>query len=341
MNSRERVHRAITYQHVDRIPAGLFGTTAEYEQRLAGCFGLGTREAMYRQQGIDVWHTGGPSYKGPVLQYKGRPADILRDMYWENNPQPPFADVRSIDEVLSYPIPSLDDFDGTALDLEIRNHEEFALCTGINAAIFHNFLYLCGQENALCLLKEEPDIALAIVNHITGFWNAYLARTLDIAAGRGVLVENCNDFGTQHSMFISGEDFRRFFKPSLRLFCETAHNYRVFYMQHSCGDVSPILDDYVEIGVDVLNPIQVQATDMELASVVSRFQGRLAFYGGIDTQVLLPQGSEDAIRSAVSAAVSLFGSGGGFILSGSQGLMDDIPLAHAAAMLDCRLRTFE
>ncbi len=340
MNSRERVHRAINYQSVDRMPAGLFGTTAEYEQRLADYFGLGTREAMYRQQGIDVWHTGGLGYKGPVLHHKGRPADIIRDMYWENNPQPPYADVRSIDEVLSYPIPSLDDFDGKTLDLEIRSHEEFALCTGINAAIFHNFLYLCGQENALCLMKEEPDIALAIVNHITGFWNDYLATTLDVAAGRGVLVENCNDFGTQHSMFISREDFRRFFKPSLRLFCKTDHNHGVFYMQHSCGNVSPFLDDYVEIGVDVLNPTQVQATDMELASVVSRFKERLAFYGGIDTQILLPQGPEEDIRSAVSAAVSLFGSGGGFILSGSQGLMDDIPLAHATAMLDCRLRTF-
>jgi uroporphyrinogen decarboxylase len=265
---------------------------------------------------------------------------MIKDMYWEGNPHPPFANVKSIDEILSYPIPNMDDFDGAPLDREIREHEEFALCTGINAAIFHNLLYLCGQENGLCLIKQEPDLAKAIIDFITVFWVAYLERILDVADGRGLLVENCNDFGTQHSMFISPEDFRFFFKPTLRSFCEIAHRRGVFYIQHSCGDVAPILDDYVEFGADVLNPIQVLARDMNLATVVNRYRGRIAFYGGIDTQLLLPRGPAEAIQAAVLEAVTLFGSGGGFILSGSQGLMDDIPLAHAAAMLDCRLRTF-
>lgn len=340
MDSKERVCRAITYQTVDRIPAGLFGTAKQYEQRLAEYFGLKTREELYRQQGIDVWHTGGPVYMGPALTYKGRPADIIKDMYWENNPSPPFAHATSIDEILSYPVPSLDDFDLVSLDREIRAHGEFALCTGINAAIFHNLLYLCGQENGLCLLKQDPDMARAIIDFITDFWVAYLEKTLEVADGRALFIENCNDFGTQHSMFISPDDFRFFFKPALRRLCDTAHRHGVYYMQHSCGDVSPIIEDYIDFGADVLNPIQVLARDMSLASVVNRYRGRIAFYGGIDTQLLLPRGPVEAIQNAVSEAAALFGPDGGFILSGSQGLMDDIPLAHAAAMLDCRLRTF-
>lgn len=340
MHSKERVYRAIKYQSVDRIPAGLFGTAPDYEQRLAEYCGLSSREALYRQLAIDVWHNSasGLTYRGPALSYRGNPVDVIHDFYWEHNPNPPFADVRSVDEVLEYPLPSPDDYDGTALEQEIRQHEDFALCTGINAAIFHNFLYLCGQENGFCLMKTEPDIAMAIIQRITDFWAAYLKRHLEIADGRSLLIENCNDFGTQNSLFISREDFCTFFKPQLKRLCQITHEHGVLYMQHSCGSVSPLLDDYVEIGVDILNPIQVSAADMNLSGIVSRYKGKLAFYGGIDTQYLLPQGPVSLIRQTVSEAVSLFGLQGGFILSGSQGLMDDIPLDHALAMLDPELR---
>ena len=340
MNCSDRVRNAMTYKKVDRIPAGLFGTSPEYEKQLGLFVGAETREAMYRKLAVDVWHTGGLVYKGPSLFYQGRPADVIQDFYGEHNPWPPFAQIRTADEIMAYPLPSIEQFDGEALDQEIRSHEEFALCTGINAAIFHNYLYMCGQENALCLLKEQPDLALAMISRITDFWVDFLKRTLDVAAGRGVFVENCNDFGTQNSMFISAEDFRHFFKPQLKRLCDIAHSYGVLYMQHSCGDVYPILADYLDIGVDVLNPVQVMAKDMALASVVGQYKGRLAFYGGIDTQYLLPQGPIPEIQATVRRAVSLFGADGGFILSGSQGLMDDIPYAHAAAMLDVSLRSF-
>lgn len=338
MECSERVRKAIQCQTVDRVPAGLFGTHTDYEHGLAAYVGCATVEEMYRKLQIDVWHTGGLTYRGHADVYRGRPIDTGYALYWEHNPDPPFADLESSEQVEAYAFPTMADYDETALLQEIDSHDEFALCTGINSALFHNYLYMCGQENGLCYLKIDPDIAHAIIRRITDFWVSYLDHVLDIAGHRATFVENCNDFGSQRTMLISPEDFRTFFKPQLQRLYDTAHRHGVLYMQHSCGAVSPIIEDFIEMGADLLNPIQISASGMSLAEVAARFHGRIALYGGIDTQYLLPQGPVNDIQAAVRQALSLFGCNGGYILSGSQGLMDDIPYMHAAAMLDPALR---
>lgn len=338
MDSSSRVRNSVGYNKVDRIPAGLFGTTREYEMGLAEYMGCRTIEEMYRRLCIDIWHTGVLEYKGRKVRYRGREIDPGRELYWEHNPHPPFSDVTSPEEVEEYVFPTMEDYDEKSFLKEVEEHSEFALCTGINSALFHNYLYMCGQENGLCYLKTEPDLARAVIRRITDFWVAYLERILEVAGNKSVMVENCNDFGTQRSMFISREDFRSFFRPELQRLYDTAHKHGVLYLQHSCGAIGPIIGDFIDMGADLLNPIQVSADGMQLEEVVGRFYGKIGFYGGIDTQYLLPQGPEDRIRQKVREAASMFGLNGGWILSGSQGLMSDIPYAHAAAMLDPAIR---
>ena len=140
-------------------------------------------------------------------------------------------------------------------------------------------------------------------------------------------------------MFISREDFCEFFKPEIKRLYNTAKEYGVIYMQHSCGAVKPIIPDFIEMGADILNPIQVMADGMDIEDLVQKFKGKITFYGGIDTQILLPNGPEDKIRQEVIKLIKYFYGSGGLILSGTQGLMDDIPLSHAAAMLDLKNRT--
>lgn len=338
MTAAERVTKTIRFGHPDRVPAGLFGTWKDYEQGLAEHMGCTTIEAMYGKLAVDVWHTSGISYRGAGVLHRGKVVDAFGGLYSEHNPEPPFRGMTEVAEVEEFPFPSMDDFEAAHLEREIAEHSDFALCTGINAAIFHNFLYMRGQMDGLCLIKAEPELAAAMVRRITDFWVEYLDRTLEVAAGRAVMVENCNDFGTQRSLFISVEDFRAMFKPQLARLVDVAHRHGVAYMQHSCGAIRPLIDDYIDMGADLLNPIQTMADGMDMASMQRDYGDRIALYGGIDTQQLLPNGPVAAIRSAVVEAVTAAGGKGGFILSGSQGLMDDIPYDHAAAMLDPALR---
>ena len=324
MTAKERVKRAVAYEEVDRPPAGLFGTHHEYEEGLAQFIGVDSVEDMYRELGVDIWH----SRVG--LEYKG-----TGNAWGKTEEKPrPFADMTTIDEVEAHPFAGTDYLDASNFIEHLKAHQEFAVCGGINSAIFHNYLDMCGQENGLCFLKTDPKLAKAMIRRITDYWEGYLRKLLE--AGRGMidLVENCNDFGTQRSMFISIDDFREFFKGPLTRLYNTAKEYGILYMQHSCGSIAPIIDDFIEMGADILNPIQVEADGMNLEELAQRYKGRITFYGGIDTQRLLPHGPEDAIRREVRRLRGLFGKEGGLIMAGSQGLLVDIPYPNAVAMLD-------
>ena len=339
MNSIESVLHAIRGEYVDRIPASLHGTDMEYQKGLAQYVGVSSVEDMYRKLGIDLWCTcRGLRYVGPQCFYKGRPVALRETMYDEYNPHPPFADVETVEEVLDYPEPAPDDFADDGLSDELDSHANFAIMGSVNAAMFHNFLYMCGQLDGLCMLKQRPELAHAIIEKITRYWEAYITRFAEVAAGRIQIMENCNDFGTQLSMFISAEDFRTFFKEPLKRLYAIAHANGLYQVQHSCGAVRPLIDDFISMGADVLNPIQVCAIGMELLPLARQYRGRIALFGGIDTQHLLPNGPAERIQEAVRAAVEFFGHDGGYILAGSQGLMKDISYANAVSMLAPALR---
>ncbi len=313
------------------MPTGLFGTPLEYEEGLAAFIGADTVEEMYRRLGVDVWHCRGGLVPNVDVGNIWGPAE---------GEAPPFADVNSVQEVENYPFPDPGEWDASELEEEIDAHREFSVCGGINSAVFHKYLSLCGQENALVYLRSAPEIAKAIIEKITDFWVVYLEKVLEAGQGRIDMIENCNDFGTQRSMFISPGDFREFFRPALQRLYDKAKEYGVMYMQHSCGAIRPIIHDFFEMGADILNPIQVRAEGMNVEELAHEYRGKIAFYGGVDTQELLVSGPEKSIRDEVRRLFEIFGLQGGFILSGSQGLLEDIPYEHAVAMLEENLRCF-
>ena len=339
MNCKERVLNSVKFQGVDRVPCGLFGTDFGYQWELADRIGCETVEEMYRKLDVDIWHTvNGLKYSGRGYKYRGKEINPWAPFYFERNPEPPFANITSVEQVLEYPVPAFDEYDASGYKRELKDHEEFSICGGINSAIFHNYLYMCGQINALCYLKTEPEIALAIIDKITSLWEVYLDVALEAADGRVDIIENCNDFGTQNSMFMSPEDFRVFFKPALLRLYKKIKDKNILLMQHSCGAVGPIIPDFIEMGADIFNPVQISASGMDFKPLIDKYKGKIAFYGGLDTQYLLPSGPPERIREETLKALSYFGREGGYILSGSQGLLEDIPIEHALAMLDPELR---
>jgi uroporphyrinogen decarboxylase len=110
-------------------------------------------------------------------------------------------------------------------------------------------------------------------------------------------------------------------------------------MQHSCGSVRDIIPWLVEDGVDILDPVQVRAKGMDLAGLVRDFGNRLSFHGGVDTQRTLPFGSREDVRAQVRSYLDLTCESGGYILTGSQDLIADIPDDNILAMYDENLRT--
>lgn len=340
MDAKERVRRTLNFQETDRAPFGIFGTNAPDEARMARDLGCGSVEEMYQQLNLDIWHLFQPlQYKGEPRTYKGKPADFwgvpldIRS-YGDSSEYNPLAEISSVDEVEAYPFPKIEDFDATWLDRALDEHEMFAIEGGLWAPLFHNVTWLCGFENTLMNLAAEPEISKALIRKVTDFWIDYAKLTLETAKGRIMIMQNCNDFGTQRDLLMSKSMFREFFKPELKRLYDAIKEYDVAVLQHSCGAISEIFDDFIEIGVDIMNPIQVNASGMEIDSLARRFGGKVVMYGGIDTQHVLPEGPEDRIRQAVRHTLHQFRECGGYILGPSQGIEADISTKNACIMFD-------
>lgn len=144
------------------------------------------------------------------------------------------------------------------------------------------------------------------------------------------------DFGTQRSPLISADTYRKVFKPYHHKINNWIHeNTKWKTFIHTCGAIEPLLDDFIEAGFDILNPVQCSAYGMELAALKKKYGKNLVFWGGgIDTQKTLPFGTEKDIYSEVLERIKIFGRSGGFVFNAIHNIQANTPLNNVMAMLD-------
>jgi uroporphyrinogen decarboxylase len=133
--------------------------------------------------------------------------------------------------------------------------------------------------------------------------------------------------------------FREFMAPPLKRMIDLCHSAGLKFMLHSCGAIRELIPDFIALGVDVLDPIQVAAQGMDPVILKQEFGEELAFHGGICTQHTLPFGTPEEVRAAVLDRVATLGAGGGFILASSHDISADTPPENVVTMYDPSLRT--
>jgi uroporphyrinogen decarboxylase len=202
--------------------------------------------------------------------------------------------------------------------------------------IFETAWALRGLDQMLVDLVASPDLAERILD-IPYRYHATAAKKL---TELGVdMIWTGDDMGTQRTMLISPDLWRRFFKPRMaQLFADLkAVNSAIKIAYHSDGNIEPIIDDLVEIGLDVLNP--VQPASMNPTTLKRRYGNHLAFWGTIDEQHTLPFGTPEQVRSETYQRISEVGTGGGLIISPTHHVQLDTPLPNLYAMIDTILTT--
>ena len=144
------------------------------------------------------------------------------------------------------------------------------------------------------------------------------------------------DFGTQRGLMMNAEDFREFYRPYWQTVNDWVHTHtkwKTFY--HSCGAVSALIPDFIEAGVDILNPVQCSACGMDAAALKAAYGDRLVFWGGgMDTQHVLPRGTTDEVRETVRERLRIFAPGGGFVFNAIHNIQADTPVENITAMLE-------
>lgn len=150
------------------------------------------------------------------------------------------------------------------------------------------------------------------------------------------IVMSGTDFGTQHAPFMNLSTFRELYKPYYTRMNNWVHentNWKTYY--HSCGAISTFLDDFIEMGVDIINPVQLSAAGMDARMLKSKYGGKLTFWGGgIDTQHMLPNGTPEEIKEQVKERLDILAHGGGYIFNTIHNIQGNIKAESIAATFE-------
>ena len=197
---------------------------------------------------------------------------------------------------------------------------------------------LIGLEKFLVDLATDPALSLYIMDRLTDVYVEITRRALALAGDRIDMIYFHDDVATQESLLVSKRMWKQHIRPRHARIIEAARSFGRPVMYHCDGAIYPLIPDLIDLGIDVLNPIQVGANQMDPAALKAEFGDRLSFHGGIDIVELLPHGTSSEVRSAVRERLRVLGKDGGYILASSHHIQSDTPLENVLAMYEPALR---
>jgi uroporphyrinogen decarboxylase len=199
-----------------------------------------------------------------------------------------------------------------------------------------------GYENFFCDLAGNRPLAEAFCDKITELKMRYWEKALPLVGDLVDVIQEGDDYGGQNGLQVSPQLWREVFKPRLAQLIPHIKKCapHVFIFFHSCGSIHEIILDLIEVGVDILNPVQVGATNMDSQQLKKEFGDDLSFWGGgVDTQSVLPNGTPQQVRDEVKRRIDDFAPGGGFVFNTVHNIQADVPPENILAMREA-LREF-
>jgi uroporphyrinogen decarboxylase len=193
--------------------------------------------------------------------------------------------------------------------------------------------WMCGFDDFLLRLAAEPEFVHRFFSIVRDYQRRVDDRYFG-ALGRWIhFTTSGDDFGAQRAPLLSQQMFRRQVLPFLadRVRHLRTHTDAAFF-HHSCGAIRPLIPALIEAGVEILNPLQPRAAGMEPAGLKADFGSRLVFYGGVDTQELLPRGTPHEVARETRRLAAVLGRSGGYVLSAAHTLQEDVPAQNVVAM---------
>ncbi len=193
-----------------------------------------------------------------------------------------------------------------------------------------------GMETFLMNMAMDRDFARVLLDKIASYCKRLMGRFLEQLGDNVDIIKIGDDLGTQASLMISPKMYREILKPvhaDFISFIKARTRAKVLF--HSDGDVEPLIGDFIEIGVDILNPIQTSAGRMsDLHSLKKRYGNNIVFCGGIDSHRVLPHGTVAEVREEVRRVIQALAPGGGCMLGAVHTVMNDVPPENVLAMVD-------
>lgn len=361
LTHRERVIAALSHEVPDRTPIDLMGNATmlldDTYLRLRDYLGLapippvrsGTSANYYDERILDhldvdfrrlflkrgprnevVYHEDGSFTDAWGIRFKEAGIFV-------NALEHPLAHAETVDDVEAYPWPTAEELfraDGLAEQAQRMAREtDFALVARnpMSPGFLDRGCNLMGMANFMMLMGTDPEVADCIVAHVLAVYKGVYTLFLEAVGPYVQMVEVADDLGGQRNLLISPAMYRRFIKPAERELYGRIHELapNAFLFHHTDGNVFKILPDLIEVGVNVLNPVQTSAQDMDARLLKETFGDRLAFHGAIERM----EDSRDALVDEAKARIDVLGRNGGYVFA-SCNHMIDAPPENIVAMFE-------
>lgn len=216
-----------------------------------------------------------------------------------------------------------------------ENTDYVVVADSVKGGLLTKALQIRGYEQMFADLAKKLEFAEALLDKLLWLYKEMWTEYLNEVGPYVQMVYFTDDIGAQNNMLISPELFRRLVKPRLaEMFAHLKSLADVQVMYHTDGSIVPVIEDIIEIGVDILNPIQTSATGMDTYSMNELYGDRLCFHGAIDVQQVLPFSTPEEVRYDVAKRIYDLGRGGGYILSTCHDVGEDVPPENVIAMFE-------
>jgi uroporphyrinogen decarboxylase len=373
MTSRDRILTALAHEQPDRVPivigtSNTTGVKMGAYRRLKATLGIDSPDRY-----IYDWPELGTAAldEAALVRLRGDARGILdrfpADVYRRNrarDPHAPFVDdwgtgqveiapgswfpgvhpmkdASTIDAIDRYPWPDMDDPSRVthvrAEAERLRGENEYAVI-GAPWLLFplERAFAMQGMDTCLMHMALSPDFARALLTKIADLCKRLMGHFLRECGDLVDIIKIGDDLGSQDRLLMSPAMYRQVLKPihaDYIAFIRERTKARVFF--HTDGDVFDLVDDFIEIGVDILNPVQTSAGRMSnLPELKRRYGSRLTFCGAIDTHRVLPSGTPDEVRREVHRVLDIMAPGGGYLVASVHTILDDVPPENIVAMVD-------
>jgi uroporphyrinogen decarboxylase len=343
MSPRERILRAMRRQKPDRVPREAGFTQPLYDtfvQRTGQVdpttyFGMDRRgiefgapqppadftrylPAERREGWVDEWGN---------LVVHGFKYDTVDYIY-------PMRDLQTVDELSDFPFPDFHQEQCHAqfeAQVKAYHDEGYAVTASLWGTMFERTWHMRGMDNLFADFHDRPEFAEALLDRMMELRIFQATRYAEAGAD---ILHTGDDIGTQHRPMMSMATWQRWFKPRLAAVYQAARRVKpdLIIEYHSDGYIEPFIPELIDIGIDVLNPIQPEC--MDPAKLKRLYGDRLAFSGTVGTQTTMPFGSTDEVRRVVAERIAIMGAGGGLVLAPTHVLEPDVPWENIVAFFE-------
>lgn len=344
MKVRERLLRCMRLAPTDRVPVNYLVGRGALADEMLTYFGVKSHPELIAKLGIDGldpwgWAMVEPLYRGPLGGTGEIQVQYLLAWGFDAAYATPMAGCDTVADLRRHRYPRPDDFDFAGFAgrcRDVAGLDGLSLFGPISVGFLHH-VRMRGYDRTFQDVTD-PDWMDCYQERVAAATLPFLEALLGASDGQLDLIHMDEDAGSNDRLLVSPATWRRYYKPTWKLACDLIRDHGVRIWMHSCGCCRDIIEDFIELGVDVLNPVPDYVAGNDHGELKSLYGSRVCFDGGVDQPRVMIGGTVDDVEDEVKRVIDVLAPGGGFMIQPSQGLTVDMPMENVGRFFEAALR---